>query len=430
MGFYGLEDTISIQNMDYRLDLVRGALIGGAAGDALGYLIEFDRYREIIAKYGKRGITQYELQGGVAEISDDTQMTLFTANGMLMGLTRGYMRGIGGAPEYYVEYAYQDWFNTQMKSYKDVIGQSDEFGSNRHTWLSALPELYSRRAPGTTCLTAIKEIKDRHTPQNNSKGCGGVMRIAPWPLFCACHSVSYAVDEIDVAGGEIARLTHKHPLGWIPAIVLTHIICRFVRDGGFVDLDKVSAVKHFTAIVKEALQLLPTLVVKHNVSEVTWDDEKSIGEVFHNAVERQRELVEHALFLAANEQSDVENISRLGEGWVGEETLAIAIYAVARHIDSFEDVLVASVNHDGDSDSTGAVAGTIIGAIIGYDAIPDKFKEHLELREVILAIADDLHQGCIISEYDRMETPEKQQWYQRYCEMIPAGFEKENKQTQ
>ena len=403
-----------------RRDLVRGSLIGGAAGDALGYAVEFNRYSEIIARYGQPGITKYELTGGVAEISDDTQMTLFTANGMLMGLTRGYMRGIGGAPEFYVEYAYQDWYDTQMKSYKDAMGH-DRYCSNRHTWLSALPEFYSRRAPGNTCLTAIKEMKEGRTPQNNSKGCGGVMRVAPWPLFCACHEARYGIEEIDVAGGEIARLTHKHPLGWIPAIVMTHIIYRIVKDGGFEGFEKVSAVKHFTAIVNEALQLLPSLVVKNNVSDVTWDQEKSIGEVFHNDVKRQCELIERALFLAENELSDVENINRLGEGWVGEEALAIAIYAVARHIDSFEDVLIAAVNHNGDSDSTGAIAGNIMGTIVGYDAIPEKFKEHLELRDVILAIADDLHQGCIISEYDEMNTPEKRQWYDRYCAMKPTG---------
>ena len=407
---------------DYQQNLVRGSLIGGAAGDALGYAVEFNRYSEIIAKYGPSGITEYELANGVAEISDDTQMTLFTANGMLMGLTRWYMRGIGNSPEYYVEYAYQDWYDTQTKSYKIVMTQDDMQLSISHTWLRHYPKMYARRAPGNTCLTAIKEIKEHHTPQNNSKGCGGVMRVAPWPLFCACHESRLGIDEIDVAGGEIARLTHKHPLGWIPAIVMTHIIYRIVEDGGFEGLDKVSAVKHFTAIVNEALQLLPSFVVRNHVSHVTWDQERPIGEVFHNDIERLRELIECALLLAGNELSDVENISRLGEGWVAEETLAIAIYAVARHIDSFEKVLIAAVNHDGDSDSTGSVAGNIIGAIVGYEAIPQKFKEHLELHDVILSIADDLHQGCIISLYDEMKTPEKRQWFERYCKMRPAGF--------
>ena len=405
-----------------KLDSVRGSLIGGAAGDALGYSVEFDHYQEIIAKYGQPGITEYELKHGVAEISDDTQMTLFTANGMLMGLTRWYMRGIGGAPEFYVEYAYQDWYNTQMKSYESVMSEDDKFCSNRYTWLSAVPQLYSRRAPGNTCLTAINEMMKGETPQNDSKGCGGVMRVAPYGLFCACHEVHYDIEEIDVAGGEIARLTHKHPLGWIPAIVLTHILYRIVKDGGFEGLDKTAALKRFADIVNDALELLPNLLVMHPVSEMTWLKEKPIGEVFHNDVERQKELVERALFLAANDLSDIENIARLGEGWVGEETLAIAVYAVTRHIDSFEDTLIAAVNHDGDSDSTGSVAGNIIGAIVGYDAIPSKFKEHLELHDIILSIADDLHHGCITSEYDRDYTPEKGQWLERYCEMKPAGI--------
>ena len=131
---------------EIRRDLVRGSLIGGAAGDALGYPVEFDHYQEIIARYGGSGITNYELEGSIAEISDDTQMTLFTANGMLMGLTRGFMRGIGNTPEYYVEYAYQDWYNTQMKSYEEVMSHDDKHFSHRCTWLSAIPELYSRRA--------------------------------------------------------------------------------------------------------------------------------------------------------------------------------------------------------------------------------------------------------------------------------------------
>jgi len=230
------------------------------------------------------------------------------------------------------------------------------------------------------------------------------------------------MEEIDMAGGEIARLTHKHPLGWMPAMVLTHILYSLVKNTPLAGLGKTEYRKVFDCIVNEALQLLPEIKVTNNVSELTWDGKKPIGEVFHNAVERQRELVERALMLADNELSDVENLSRLGEGWVGEETLAIAIYSVARHIDSFEDTLVCAVNHDGDSDSTGAVAGNIIGAIVGYDAIPSKFKEHLELHDIILAVADDLHQGCITSEYDRDITPEKTQWIERYCEMKPAGI--------
>ena len=70
------------------------------------------------------------------------------------------------------------------------------------------------------------------------------MRLAHWPMFNACHyAFHYSTEEIDVAGGEIARLTHKHPLGWMPAIVLTHIIYRLVNDLPLDGLDKKAARK-------------------------------------------------------------------------------------------------------------------------------------------------------------------------------------------
>ena len=66
------------------IDKFRGCLIAGAAGDALGYAVEFKREDEIFSEYGKDGITEYDLilDDDIAEISDDTQMTLFTAEGM------------------------------------------------------------------------------------------------------------------------------------------------------------------------------------------------------------------------------------------------------------------------------------------------------------------------------------------------------------
>ena len=130
--------------------------------------------------------------------------------------------------------------------------------------------------------------------------------------------------------------------------------------------------------------------------------------------------------LAANDKSDAENIRLLGEGWTGEEAWAIALYCAVRHIDSMEEAIIAAVNHDGDSDSTGAVCGNIMGAIYGYEAMKRKrlfcplgreLEPTLELSDIILTLADDLCTSCIISEYGLIDTPEKRQWYERYCEM-------------
>ena len=105
------------------------------------------------------------------------------------------------------------------------------------------------------------------------------------------------------------------------------------------------------------------------------------------------ELAERAIALADNDKTDLENVRELGEGWVGEESVAIAIYCALKYFDNFESAMIASVNHNGDSDSTGAVTGNILGAAIGYEAIPQFYKDDLEMHDLILHMADDLYRG-------------------------------------
>ena len=64
-------------------DKISGCVFAGALGDALGYVVEFDLYSSIKNKYGKDGIQ--DLRTEKAIISDDTQMTLFTMEGMSVG---------------------------------------------------------------------------------------------------------------------------------------------------------------------------------------------------------------------------------------------------------------------------------------------------------------------------------------------------------
>ncbi len=97
-----------------RQNRIRGSLLGGAIGDALGYPVEFMSCAQIKSKFGEKGIIRFELnENGVAEVSDDTQMTLFTANGLLFGHTRGAMRGIMARPENYIRDAYVEWWEAQ-----------------------------------------------------------------------------------------------------------------------------------------------------------------------------------------------------------------------------------------------------------------------------------------------------------------------------
>lgn len=390
-------------------DSIRGCLMAGAAGDALGYEVEFMSRRSILSRFGENGITKFALdRNGKALISDDTQMTLFTANGMLMGLTRGYMRGIGGRPEKYVDIAYLDWYYTQTGKKREML--IDDW---HPTWLRDLPEMAHLRAPGNTCLSACENLFRHEEVRNNSKGCGGIMRVAPMALLDAGYASrnknGYSIEELAVAGSEIAEVTHKHPLGFLPASLLTVLLYKVVP------MSPKQVREEIDGIVADTMNILDRIYKGKYESDKRY----------------LKELTEKAVRLAYSDISDADAIRELGEGWVAEETWAIALYSAIRHIDSVEDAIIASVNHDGDSDSTGSVCGNIMGAIYGYEHIKERnifcpegkqLEETLELSEIILALADDLSTGCIISEYDPIDTPEKRQWFDRYCEMKPAGI--------
>ena len=103
------------------------------------------------------------------------------------------------------------------------------------------------------------------------------------------------------------------------------------------------------------------------------------------------EIVEKALKLSKENLEDFEAIHILGEGWVAEETLAIAVYCSLKYSNNFEKGILASVNHNGDSDSTGSITGNILGAYLGIDRINNDFLKNLEIREVIEDMVEKLY---------------------------------------
>lgn len=144
------------------------------------------------------------------------------------------------------------------------------------------------------------------------------------------------------------------------------------------------------------------------------------------------DLTHRVVTMAHNSNiSDADALWVLGEGWVAEEAWAVSLFCALRHIDSMHDAIIAAVNHNGDSDSTGSITGNIMGAIYGYEAIKNErlfcpegkeFEQIIELSNIILALADDIFNGCCISEYSKIDTPEQKQWYARYVDMQPAGI--------
>lgn len=338
---------------------IRGSITGGAIGDALGYPIEFVySFNDICARYGKEGITDFDMsypwlesEEKKALFSDDTQMTLYTVEGLL----EAERNGKPIAPT--VCNAYLAWYAHQAGRKVKISYQSK---------LSEIEELNQNRAPGNTCLSALAAIHAGKEPQNASKGCGGIMRVAPVGLYGAAHDWSPA-DTARLAG-ELAELTHLHPLSTYSSATLAVIVQLCASSEDTVDKEM------FKGIVDKSLKI---------VSDVYGADAAAMDEF--------RKIVGNAMSLEDDPQSDWQIIEdRIGEGWVAEETLAIALFSTLRHVDDFTGCLISAVNHGGDSDSTGAVAGNIIGAILGDDAIPGKFKKEIQLRDLLLLASDDL----------------------------------------
>lgn len=342
-------------------DRFRGCLCGGAVGDALGYPVEFLEDSSIFRRYGESGITAYALDpDGIAEVSDDTQLTLFTANALLAASTVRKVTGEKTKPyrQYLID-CYRDWYRTQAKN-DGLPGAAGECA-----WLCSIPELNNSRSPEEVCASVLAgdRFGSVRSPLNDRKGCGGLMRVASIGLFFG--SGEGQMPKIDLLAAEAAAITHGHELGYLPAAVLAHIVHR----GAYCEMDLDDAVE---------------------------DAMETVGELFPNAVHWQelQALVDRAMELAEEKMDDLDAIRELGEGFAAEETLAIAIYCALKYENDFERAMIAAVNHSGNSASTASVTGNILGAFLGVRRIPTRFLRPLEMLDIVAEIADDLFDGC------------------------------------
>lgn len=331
---------------------VAALLAAGAAGDALGYTVEFDADAAVRARHGAEGLTTGEaalaVVGGEAlPISDDTQMTLYVLDGLLEWI-EWQNDGQAADPAACVWLACLRWWATQHGG-----ALPDGAPPVPPRWLEDHPELRARRAPGNACLSGLDSAAmglpgDPRNP--DSKGCGTVMRSAPYgmvPGLEDVHVVSFA--------RQGAVLTHGHPTAWVAAAAYSLMIAALLRGAGLED-----AVAHARV----------------------WVDSLDPAEGGETAA-----ALASAVELAASPADDAGRPgtlpAALGEGWVAEEALAIAVHAAlvaqARHEDPADMLALAlriGANHAGDSDSTASLAGQLLGAahgpaVFGADAAAD-----------------------------------------------------------
>ncbi|WP_234995536.1 ADP-ribosylglycohydrolase family protein [Streptoalloteichus hindustanus] len=331
------------------MDRAAGCLLGGALGDALGAPVEFLRLAEIHRQHGPDGITE---PPSPALLTDDTQLILFTVEGLLHN--RVDQHGFSW-PTTAVWDGCRRWLRTQQQQEPDQDARG----------LLADPRVYASRAPGLTCLRALQhdEMGSIEQPCNDSRGCGGLARSAPLG-FAAHAELAYR------HGCEAAALTHGHPGGWAPGGALALIV-------------------HLVAVQERPLWE----AVDQATGRVLADDE----ETGLALAEARRQAV---LDLRAESRGEggpsATSVERLGAGWLAAEALAIAVYAalVRYKPTGFRDALLLAANHSGDSDTTAAITGNLLGATHGAEVLPRSWLHRLELAEVIAQLGRDLGAAC------------------------------------
>lgn len=301
-----------------------GSIVGLAVGDALGYPCEFRTRLKILDAFGPEGVTDFVSidderwpQYPIIVGARHAPGTFSDDTQMTVALAEGLLDAGPGAT-----------LDEQMTA----IGR-------RFVEWSRSPK--NNRAPGATCMTGCRRLADgmhwRAAGVADSKGCGSAMRVAPIGLVYW--------DDLDRVA-EVARasslLTHGHDAGVEGAA---------------------------------AAALLVALAVRNATPEEMYDEvARRCGprsEDFRRCWEKLPSSLE-------DEPAVALSGAGLGEAWVAEEATASAMYCVWRHPNSFDDAVLCASNTDGDSDSIACIAGSIMGALLGVDALRTSWRAEVE----------------------------------------------------
>ena len=321
-----------------KIERFEGCLLGSAIGDAFGAPIEFMKINKIKKTFGSQGLTELvKDKNKTFSISDDTQLTLFTADGLIKSALKNKSK-----INYSIIFnSYKDWYKLC------TLGKNVNSG-----WISKIEGLKGKTRSGNTCMSVFSNNSygSIQTPLNQSRTCGGVMRVSPIGLFYN----SSAKEAFDIATNCTA-LSHGHPDAYLSAGVYAAIIADIVQD------------KPIEIAIKNSLKIL-----------------KSKKDSEHLV-----EQIEKAVDLAKKES----DISQLGMGWNGDEAIAMAIYSVLKHPNNYKQTIITAANHSGDSDTVASIAGGISGAYLGINSIPKDFTEKIEQRNALKTLAEDLNSG-------------------------------------
>ena len=339
--YYPTFTAIKTKIAPTKLERFEGCLLGGAIGDALGANVEFLSLNKIKQKYGDYGVTFTKIINpqNILEFTDDTQMTLYTIDGLIKSAIKN--SSIKNLDFNCIYESYLDWLNAQEKRTQTQKG-----------WINNLSSVSKFKYPGNTCIEALvnKTPGTINHKINSSKGNGGIMRVAPIGLMY--YKTPVKAFDIGMAS---ALLTHSEPDAYLSAGALASIVA-YIVNGHTLEESISKTVK----ILKN----------KNNSEDIIFK-------------------INEAKKLANSIINSEDALETLGRGGIGSEALGIAIYCSLKHKNDLEKALELAANINGDSDTVAAITGNIVGTYIGSSSIPNSIKNVENFNE-ILTIAKDL----------------------------------------
>lgn len=336
------------------LDKVSGCLIAGAIGDSFGYNVEFNDYQEIIRLYGEYGLMEMIEIDGKYIISDDTQMTLFTLEGLLLADANDTISIIRS-----VFYSYLRWFDTQFGP-----GAIPEYIASFGR-LHKIEDLFYMRDPGHACIDALRHRKDMLPPDfahvdsiNISKGCGSVIRAAP--IGCLIH---LSADEIFQISYNCAAITHGDEEAKLASALFSLIIYNLLKDGQDIERDIFRAIRIIDGYIDYKCNEWEHICCLLNI----------VFEIYHHGLSNKK-------------------LAFLGEGWLAAEALALGIYSFLLGGECLLKTIYFAANRTGDSDSIASIAGNLYGAKYGFAKIDSTLYDKLEFKALILEMSQNFIQ--------------------------------------
>ncbi len=336
---------------------VRGCLLGLAVGDAMGHTVDNKTLDEIREDYGPNGLLGYDLVNGYADVTSYTQLAAFSANGLLIALTRGRLQGKMAPLVRYIALATREWSRSQHFCTQE----------RNYCWLSTVPEMKRRYCMDTRMLDALsrERLGTLEEPLYPSNHPGALTEVLPVALLA--QELGLSQEELDRLGAEAVALTHGEPEAFLSGAVLTHFLCGILENG----------------------EVSPAELILQTIDAIQMQFGREFGQTT-----KIWELLQLAISLSqSGDVTQMEAMQTLGCR-TAAEVLAGAMYAVITCNGDFDTALITAVNHSGRSAAVAAIAGCIMGAALGSGALPDFYLECLEPSATLTELADDLTVGC------------------------------------